>query len=361
LESSKKKPDIKEGPVVNTSRALFVWQSLWGLLILILWLAGAQAASVNVPGPLVETDWLEANLDQVVLLDVRHNVESFHKRANKGGGPAGLQVCGARSKEKAPLVVSGHIPGAALVPWKEVREKRKERGVELKGMRPSREAFEKLMQKAGVNRDSAVVITSEGQNPKQVIHTTRLYWTLKYFGHDNVAVLNGGTAKWMKEKHKIEHGKSRPERGDFAVSAERSELLATTNDVLKAMEAGKPQLLDVRGQDQYLGLTYYPKFVKPKAKGHIPGAKNYPITLLVNSAGPVATFYSAEDVRKVSNLLGIDLSKPTIAYCNSAAMASLGWFVMHELLGNEKVSLYDGSMHEWSMDPKRPLVAMKIE
>ncbi len=344
-----------------TSRALLVWRSAWGLLILTLWVAGVHAASVQVPGPLVETDWLEANLEGVVLLDVRQDQESFQKRAKSGGGPAGMQACGATSKDKAPLVVSGHIPGAVLVPWKNVVVTRKEDGIELKGMRPNKQAFEEAMQKAGVNSDSAVVITSEGQNPKQVLHTTRLYWTMKYFGHDNVAVLNGGTAKWTKEKRKIEYGKSRPRPGNFVASAERTNLLATTEDVLTAINAGTPQLLDVRGQDQYLGLSVSAKVGKPEAKGHIPGAKNYPLTLLVNSAGPVATFYSAEEVGAVSSLLGIDLSKPTIAYCNTAAMASVGWFVMHELLGNDTVSLYDGSVHEWSMDPKRPLVAMKIE
>jgi thiosulfate/3-mercaptopyruvate sulfurtransferase len=346
---------------MNTSPSWFAWRPVWALLILTLWLAGSQAASVQVPGPLVETDWLQENLKGVVLLDVREDAESFQKRAKSGSGPAGLQTCGAMSKEKAPLVVSGHIPGATLVPWKEVVGKRKEGKVELKGMLPSKQAFEELMQKSGVNDNSAVVITSEGQDPKQVLHTTRLYWTLKYFGHDNVAVLNGGTAQWTKEKRKIEYGKSRPERGNFAASTERSELLAGTDDVLNAMNTGTRQLLDVRGQDQYLGLTYHPEFAKPEAKGHIPGAKNYPITLLVNSAGPVATFYSSKDVLEVSKLLGIDFGKPTITYCNSGAMASLGWFIMHELLGNEKVSLYDGSVHAWSMDSNRPLVTMKIE
>lgn len=344
-----------------TLRSSSFLRSLWGLLILAVGVVGAQAASVQVPGPLVETDWLESNLDQVVLLDVRENVDSFHQRARGGGGLPGMQACGAGSKDEGPFVVTGHIPGAVLVPWKEVRAKRKEGGVELKGMRPDKQAFEELMQNSGVSSESAVVITSEGQDPKQVIHTTRLYWTLKYYGHDNVAVLNGGTAQWAKEKRKIKYGKSRPERGNFVATAERSELLATTEDVVKAMETGTPQLLDVRGQDQYLGLTYYPKFVKAEAKGHIPGAKNYPITLMVNSSGPVATFYSTEDVRKVADLFDIDLSQPTISYCNSAAMASLGWFVVHELLGNEQASVYDGSMHEWGMDSNRPLVTMKME
>jgi len=319
-------------------------------------------AAMTVPSPLVDTQWLAANLDKVVILDVRDDVDSFEKRSAKGDG-APVNPCGAGKKAEEEFNVFGHIPNAALIPFKNLQVKRKVGNVELKGMFPLKEDFEKLMQGTGVNSDSAVVITSRGMTPKDALSQTLLYWALKYFGHDNIAILNGGTAQWVMDKRDVEFGKTAPTAGNFKAGEGRAEILATTEDVLKLTnDEGKgTQLVDVRGKDVYWGLTFNPKYVTPPGKGHVPTAKNFPLGFMVNSQGPVASLFSKEDILKVAELAKMDTTKPTVVYCDSGASATIGWFVWHELLGNKNVQLYDGSMHEWTSDANRPVTVMKNE
>jgi thiosulfate/3-mercaptopyruvate sulfurtransferase len=331
------------------------------VLLTFCWSIALHAESL--PGPLVDTKWLAENLEKVVILDVRESEESFEKKVESPKLP--VNPCGIRkSAEEKPFIVSGHIPGAVFVSVKEMTAKRKVGSVELKAMLPSKEAFEKLMQKSGVNNDSAIVVTSLGMTPSDTMVMTRLYWTLKYFGHDNVALLNGGTAQWVKDGRDTEYGKSSPKnKGQFTATAERQEMLATAEDVLKVVkgENKEEQLVDVRGQDLYLGLTYPAKYVQAHGQGHIPGAKNFPVYFMANATGPVASIYGKENILKVAEVTGVDITKPIISYCNTGTQASIGWFVWHELLGNKNVRLYDGSMHEWSMDSSKPVTAMKME
>ena len=327
---------------------------------LIGWISSAFSAT-SLPGPLVETQWLADHLDKVVILDVREDFDSFEKRSAKEGVP--VNPCGVAKKPAEDFAVFGHIPNAAMIPFKSIQVKRKVGDVELKGMYPLREDFEKLVQDAGVNNDSAVVITSRGMTVKDAILQTTLYWGLKYYGYDNLAVLNGGTAQWVLDKRQIQFGKTSPPKGNFKAGAERPAILATTDQVLnlvKGSGAGE-QLVDVRGKDQYWGMTVNPSAVPPQGKGHIPTAKNFPVVFMVNSMGPAARFYPKDEVLKAAELTKIDTTKPSILYCDFGATASLGWFVWHEELSNQSVRLYDGSMVEYTSTGDRPLVQMKNE
>jgi thiosulfate/3-mercaptopyruvate sulfurtransferase len=323
-----------------------------------LLLAASAAQASPLPGPLVETDWLANNLSNVVILDVRADQESFIKKQR--GGIAGIQACGGGGSGGGASNVSGHIPGAAFVPWEQMRADRQEGDTKILGELPKASVFQRWMTRSGVGQDSAVVIAGLGERPSDVVQATRVYWTLRYFGHDNVAVLNGGTAKWAAEDREMEFGRSRAKKGNFKAGPGRPELLASTADVQEAA-AGAVQLVDVRAQDVYLGLTYHREFVQPHAKGHIPGAKSFPFTLLIDTMGPSATFYTAEQLRELSGIFGVDPSKPTIVYCETGGQASVTWFAFHELLGNKNVRIYDGSMNEWSSDKSRPVVSMQFE
>jgi thiosulfate/3-mercaptopyruvate sulfurtransferase len=342
----------------KTLTKLAQWATFW--LGLLAW--SITVAATTVPSPLVDTQWVATNLDKVVILDVRDDMDSFEKRSAKGDGMP-VNPCGAGKKPEEEFNVFGHIPNATLIPIKNLQVKRKVGNVELKGMFPLKEDFEKLMQGAGVNSDSAIVITSKGMTPKDALFQTLLYWALKYFGHDNLAILNGGTAQWVVDKREMQFGKTSPATGNFKAGAERAEILATTADVLKLANGGEAgtQLIDVRGRDVYWGLTFNPKYVTSPGKGHLPTAKNFPLVFMVNSQGPVANFYSQEEVLKVAELSKIDTTKPTVMYCDSGGSATIGWFIWHELLGNQNVRLYDGSMHEWTSDASRPVAVMKNE
>ncbi len=190
-----------------------------GRLIPLLFLFGAAPGhALQVPGPLVDTEWLANNLDKVVVLDVRRDANSFIRKAGGGGEVGGVQACGAKGAAPA---VSGHIPGAALIEWKDLAVKQKEGDKEIYDQVPDKAAFEKLMQQSGVNADSAVVVVNPGDGAPAVADGTRLYWNLKYYGMDNVAVLDGGVAKWAEEKRKIEYGRGKPGKGNWQATAER--------------------------------------------------------------------------------------------------------------------------------------------
>jgi thiosulfate/3-mercaptopyruvate sulfurtransferase len=329
---------------------------------LIVCIAGLLAAStslaITVPGPLVETDWLAKNLDKVVIIDVRADQESFIKKSR--GGIAGMQACGAGGSGGGGSNVSGHIPGAIFIPWSQVRADKMAGDTKVVGELPNSRTFERWMTRSGVNKDSAVVISGIGERPQDVVQAARLYWTLKYFGHDNVALLNGGTAKWAAEDRDLEFGRSRAKRGNFKAGPGRPALIANTEQVQEAID-GPTQLIDVRAQDIYLGLTHNRAFVEPHAAGHIPTAKSFPFTLVFDTMGSSATYYSPEQVKTLSDLLGVDPSAPSIVYCETGGQASVTWFALHELLGNKTVSIYDGSMNEWGSDKSRPVVSMKFE
>jgi thiosulfate/3-mercaptopyruvate sulfurtransferase len=312
-----------------------------------LFTVSTMAQDLQVPGPLVDTAWLEQNLNQVVVLDARKDTQSFIRKSS-AGEVGGVQACGASAGGSA---VSGHIPGASLVDWKEYAVKEKVGGIELQDMVPSKADFEKLMQQSGVNQGSAVIIANSGADINEVAFATRLYWTMKYFGHDNLALLDGGVAKWGAEKRKIEYGRTKPAKGDWQATAERRELLATLDDVNRNIQDGDAQLVDIRTPDFYLGLTSKPE--KVAQKGHIPGAKNMPYQVLVKEGSSGSTFYSIDELRRVATELGVDPSQPVTAHCNTGHLASSAWFVMHELLGNEDARLYVGSMNEWAADPAR--------
>jgi thiosulfate/3-mercaptopyruvate sulfurtransferase len=319
-------------------------------LVVVLFLFGTQGlqAATAVPGPLVETDWLAANLDNVVILDVRKNVASFTQ-------PAKL----AKDKKTGKLTikaVGGHIPGAHLIDYKKVRADRKIDGKKVTGMLPEQTDFEKLMRAAGVNTDSAVLIVSEGMSNEDMTMATRLYWELKYYGHDNMAILNGGTAQWLVDGRETTLAVAAPAEGNWAASARRDDILATSDDVAAALGKGDTQLIDNRPISLYLG-TWKKSYVYDT--GHIPGAKSFPNELLT-SAAPPARFPAVEQLHQLYQAMRLNEQAPSISYCNSGHLASGGWFIQHELLGNKNVKLYDGSMHEWTLE-KRPVKAMVME
>ncbi|MCG7872594.1 MAG: rhodanese-like domain-containing protein [Candidatus Thiodiazotropha lotti] len=315
------------------------WLTCAGLALSLLAL---PVQALQVPGPLVDVDWLVKHKSEVVILDVRKDKKSFTAKAKKKASIAGMQGCGA--KKGAGIKVSGHIPGAALVPWKEVRAKRTVDGIPLIKLVPTQSEMESLMQKHGVNKNSAVVITMKGAQSKDVTFATRLYWQMKYWGHENVAVLDGGTAAWDAAGHALSRDKSKPSMGNWTAGSPNTSIMATTAEVEHAIGNGT-QIMDGRTEDFFLGTTYKKKYVY--APGHIPSSKVFPHELLVNGE-KAATFLPAKKIAALMKAKGMDANAQTITYCDSGHLSTGHWFIMHELLGNKNVKQYDGSMHEWT-------------
>ncbi len=314
----------------------------------LMYLASTAAQAVKLPGPLVETEWLAEHKDDVVILDVRVDTRSFVTPPR--------YIKDKKTGKQVLVRLGGHIPGARLVNFKDARTVREIEGRKVKKMLPPKEQFEKLMQKVGLNRNSAVVIVTKGLGNGDMTMAARMYWQLKYFGHDELAILNGGLAQWLLDGRSVTTDAPAIAKGDWTARAERREILATSEDVAQAVDTGAVQLVDNRPLSLYLG-TWKKSYVRDK--GHIPGAKPFPNELMTDPGAP-AKFLPANDLRDLAREMGMDTDRSSITYCNSGHLAAGGWFILSELLGNKDVKLYDGSMHQWTLE-KRESVPMKME
>ena len=318
------------------------------LIALGMGLMSGRAMALDLPAALVETGLLAANAQAVTILAVRADTKNFTAkplyRKNKKTGKQTL------------LRAGGHIPGAALVDYKKTRAARKIGGKKITRMLPEKAVFETLMRNAGVDAGSAVVIVTKGASVADMTMPARVYWQLKVFGHDNVAILNGGITQWLLEGRPVSSGQDAPRKGDWSATANRKELLASSEDVANAAQTGSAQLVDNRSLGEYLGIWHKPSIY---AEGHIPGAKPFPNELMTTKVG-AAKFLPKSQLKALMRTMGVIPDAATITLCNSGHLAAGGWFIMSELLGNENVRLYDGSMHQWTSE-KRPTTTMKME
>ena len=293
------------------------WLGLLGLL------AGPLRAA-ELPGPLVDGEWLANYLDEVLVLDVRKEVKTF---------------------------ADGHIPGAVLVDVGQIRNQREIDGKVLTRMRPDAREFERMMRAFGIHEDSIVVISHPGDRPGQVAGAARLYWQLKYYGFDRVALLDGGNRSWVEALEDLVTEIDAVERGDYRSASERPEILATMTQVQQALGDDRLSLIDTRDLRQHIGLKQKDYVFAP---GHIPGSNPMPYKFLHPEKGSMR-FLEPAAYRSLLDTLRIDPADGLIVYCNSAYEASSTWFVLHELLGHEDVRLYDGSLHQWTQYAGNPM------
>lgn len=311
-------------------------------------LCGTAAYALDVPGPLVDTDWLAENRQQVKLLDIREDLESFTEPAvlvrKRFTGDLRIQRLGA------------HIRGAALVDFLEIRTSREVGDRRVRYMLPEASEFEELMRTWGVNDGDAVVLIHPGMSNSDATMATRLYWQIKYYGHENIAILDGGMARWLLEEREATLEAPEIVAGNWSGKPVNAAIFADSEDIANAVDNKDIRLIDTRGLGLYLGAFRQPYV---REKGHIPGATVFPNELLTTNRPPVM-FTAPGDIRNLADALGIDTDAEMITYCNSGQLASGSWFVFHELLGNKNVSVYDGSMHQWALE-RRAVSQMKME
>jgi len=313
------------------------WIAATSLIALSQW-----ASALQVPGPVVDTDWLSKNKADVTVLDIRGNVKSFTATPQ-------FEV-DKKSGKKMLAEFGGHIPDSVMVDPKIIRVERTIGGVKVKYMLPERADFEKMARGWGVQTGKPIVIVAAGQDAVDQNDAARLYWQFKVFGEDNIAIVNGGTTGWLSEGREVATTASNSAPGNWTGKPERMEYMATSEDVDKAIATKSAQLVDARNAQQYLGLS---KRDYVFGYGHIPGAQNVSSDLLVTE-GDAPRMLSAATYRDIFKMSGVDPQAATITYCNSGHLASGAWFVLSEVLGNKQTKLYDGSMHEWTLE-KRPL------
>jgi thiosulfate/3-mercaptopyruvate sulfurtransferase len=269
---------------------------------------------------LVETDWLEQHLgdDSIRIVEVDEN---------------------------PGLYAEAHIPGAVGFDWKTDLQDQVKRDF----LGP--DAFGELFGGRGVSNDHLIVLYGDRNN----WFAAYTYWYLKYYGHDNVKLLNGPREKWIGEgKPTTADVPSHPaatftaQPGDEAIRALRDEVFAALDSSTK--------LVDVRSPQEFSGeLIAMPGYEQEGAQraGHIPGAASVPWAQAVNEDG---TFKSAEELQALYGDKGVLGGEPIIAYCRIGERSAHTWFVLHELLGRDDVKNYDGSWTEWGN-----MVAVPVE
>ncbi|WP_322887262.1 sulfurtransferase (plasmid) [Sinorhizobium medicae] len=280
--------------------------------------SSALAAEVK---PLVDAEWVKANAgdENVVVLDIRDKVAE----TELGDKP--------------------YIEGAVVAPYASAGWRTEVDGVP--GMLPPLEQITKLIGDLGIDNDDHVVIIPWGTDSSEFGGATRIYWTFKYLGHDEVSILDGGWRQYDAAGGARSAEPAKPEPATFAAEPQE-ELLATTEEVAAALEAGK-KLIDGRPAEQHEGKSKSPIV---RANGTIPGSANIESKLYSKDH---ALFARPETVKALTEAVGLAADEENITFCNTGHWASVTWFALSEVLGNKKTSMYDGSMAEWTADPAR--------
>lgn len=320
------------------------WSLKLGLWVALC--APGLTVATTLPGPVVDVAWLKAHLDQVVVLDVRSDPSSWTVAPAFHTDP--------RSGKKTLAYAGGHIEGALRVDFNKVRVDRTVEGKKISKRVPDAAQVQALMRESGLRKGRPIVITSIGEAPFEIEEAARLYWTLKLYGADALAVLDGGNAAWLQAGQPISTAASKPAAGDWEAGPLRSHMLAEVADVEQAIKA-KVQIVDARPLPQFLGLSF--KRPSVMAGGHLPGARNLPTDVRFRAQGVAQHFLTTDEYRGVFAAQSIVVDRPTVTYCNTGHMAAGSWFIQSEILGNQQVRLYDGSMHEWTT-LGRPVVGL---
>ena len=239
----------------------------------------------------------------------------------------------------------GHIPGAVLVDW------RKELVDSTKRDIISKESFENLLQRAGVNDDTILIVYGDFKN----WFATFTFWLSKYYGVQDVRLLNGSRRKWYEENRPVSLDIPSCTRGNFNASDPNKSIRVFMPYVREILDTDNKILVDVRSKDEYLGKVSAPPEYSAEygqLDGHIPGALNLPWDWAVNQDG---TFKSADELRGIYESIGITRDKEIITYCRIGERSAYTWFVLKYLLGYPNVKSYDGSWLEWSNTIGNPI------
>ncbi len=231
----------------------------------------------------------------------------------------------------------GHIRGAVLFDWKQDINDKLERNI------ISKEGFEALLSRNGISNDTTVILYGDFNN----WFAAFAFWVFKYYGHEDVRLMNGGRKKWIAEERELVKEIPKYPSATYVVRKINYEYRVLLPDV--RVRIGNPHtvLVDVRSPDEYSGRVLAPpEYPTEHAQrgGHIPGAINVPWSKALNEDG---TFKSVTELRKLYESLGITPDKEIITYCRIGERSSITWFVLKYLLGYPKVRNYDGSWSEW--------------
>ena len=240
----------------------------------------------------------------------------------------------------------GHIPGAVGWNWQTQLQDNIKRDL------IDRATLEKLLGESGISNDTTILLYGDNNN----WFAAYAFWQLKYYGHQNVKLINGGRKKWLEEKRALTRDAPQVAQTTYRVSRTDESVRAFRDDVLAIVQSKKRgQLVDVRSVDEFTGKIIAPPGMTETAQraGHIPSAANIPWAQAANEDG---TFKSADALAALYQGKGVTGSDEVIAYCRIGERSSHTWFVLKYLLGYNNVRNYDGSWTEWGNLIGSPIV-----
>ncbi|HEY7590903.1 MAG TPA: sulfurtransferase [Candidatus Limnocylindrales bacterium] len=260
---------------------------------------------------LVDSEWARAHLDDpdVRFVEVDVDTTSFEQ---------------------------SHIPGAVGWNWTSQLADGIRRDI------ATREEFSKLLQESGIDKDTTIVVYGDNNN----WFAAWAYWQLKLFGHEDVRILNGGRKFWLDNGLPVTTDVASYKKTSYELPEPDFALRAFRDDILPRIGDSELSLVDVRSPAEFNGEILAPPGLSETAQraGHIPGAASIPWAQTVREDG---TFKGREELAALYEGKGVTPDKDVIAYCRIGERSSHSWFVLHELLGYNRVRNYDGSWTEW--------------
>ncbi|MDR6680507.1 3-mercaptopyruvate sulfurtransferase [Pseudomonas oryzihabitans] len=233
-----------------------------------------------------------------------------------------------------------HIPGALRFDIEVFSDP----DTSLPHMVPSAGRFARLTGELGVTPETFIVAYDQ----KGLFSAARAWWLFRLFGHEQVAVLDGGLPHWRDLGLPLESGENHPEPQAPYPTALNNRLLCGLGDVQTALAVGQTQVLDARGAKRFAGEVPEPR--PGVASGHMPGSLNLPYDSLLTAAG---TLLSPQELRQRFQALGIDGLHPVITSCGSGVTAAVLLLAL-SVAGLPDGRLYDGSWSEWGQHQATP-------
>lgn len=264
------------------------------------------------PEALVDADWVQAHSSDpnVRIIEVDVTTTSYNE---------------------------GHIPGAVAFDWQ------KELQDQVVRAPISKAGLEELLSTAGVSKDTAIVLYGDNNN----WFAAWALWILKYYGHNDVRLLDGGRVKWLADKREITTEVPSYARTNYQAGEPHTDIRVLRDEVIASVGKAGITLVDVRSPGEYSGELLAPANLPQEGAqrgGHIPGAANIPWAQAVRADG---TFKSADELKALYQGKGVMPDKEVIAYCRIGERSSHTWFALSYLLGYNDVRNYDGSWTEW--------------
>ncbi len=231
----------------------------------------------------------------------------------------------------------GHIPGAVGWNWQTQLQDNIRRDLIDKS------TLEQLLGESGISNNTTILLYGDNNN----WFAAYALWQLKYYGHRDVRLINGGRKKWIEERRPVTTEVKKLAPAPYRIAGVDDSIRARKEDVFAILEKRRPgELVDVRSLDEFTGKILAPPGLSETAQraGHIPGAVNVPWAQAANEDG---TFKSADTLKQLYGNKGVTGSNEIISYCRIGERSSHTWFVLKYLLGYPNVKNYDGSWTEW--------------